>query len=144
MASIKQNQLSAESTALQATTITSTVALAYRRGANQVLVIDNKSASPISPRLTGRSAPSDLDVSGVGDIDLSGGLSLGTIAAGAVAAVPLDSVYRWLDGQVELSSAVGAVAFVTTPEQVPQHSLWIQSGRLVATGRLTANSRLWG
>lgn len=144
MASIKQNQLSAESTVLQSTTITGTVALAYRRGTGQVLVIDNKSASPISPKLTGRSAPSDLDVSGVGEIDLSGGLSLGTIVAGAVAAIPLDGVYRWLDGQVELSNAVGAVAFVTTPEQVPQHALWIQSGRLVATGRLTANSRLWG
>lgn len=143
MPEIKQTQLETELVLVPATTITGVVSLAYRRGIGQVLVIKNESASSINPVITGRQA-GDLTVEGLGEIDLSGGFDVGAIAAGATVAVKLDNVRRWLTGQVELSGAVGAVAFITTVDAVPTYALWIQSGRLVANGRLVQNSRLWG
>ena len=141
MAEIKQTQLTDTAVAVPSTTIAGTVSLAYRAGIGQVLVIDNKSASAISPRITGRQATS-VDVKGLGDVELSGGYSVGSIAAGAAVAIKLDNVRHWLTGQIELSGASGAVAYVTTLDAVPNYALWMQGGRLVANGRLVMNTRL--
>ena len=141
MPEIKQTQLSTAPVTVPATTIAGVVSLAYRRGIGQVLVIENKSASAISPRITGRQA-SELTVEGLGQVDLSGGLQLETIAAGASIAIKLDNVRRWLTGQVEVSGAAGAVAYVATIDAVPTYALWMQGGRLVANGRLVMNTRL--
>ena len=141
MPEIKQTQLSTAPVTVPATTIAGVVSLAYRRGIGQVLVIENKTASAISPRITGRQA-SELTVEGLGQVDLSGGLQLEPIAAGASIAIKLDNVRRWLTGQVEVSGAAGAVAYVTTIDAVPTYALWMQGGRLVANGRLVMNTRL--
>lgn len=141
---IAQTQVVGESVELQTTTLTGTAEIAYRRGAGQVIVIENKTGSSLNPVIVGSSAPNALSVSGYGELDLTGGFPVGSIAAGVTVAVPLDSIYRYLAGQVIMSGAIGAVAYITTKDMVPTDAVWIQNGRLVASGRLTATSRLWG
>ena len=126
-------------------TLGDNVSLVYQPDVNQFLVIHNITASAITPVIKGLSAPSGFKVAGVGLLDLTDGYPMGEIAAGASIALPLHTVREWLKGDVVIEGATGANAYITTTTDVPQYEpLWIQGGRLVAGGRLTANSRLWG
>ncbi len=126
-------------------TLGENVSLVYQPDGNQFLVIHNITASTITPVIKGLSAPSGFKVSGLGLLNLTGGHSMGEIAAGESIALPLHTVREWLKGDVVIEGATGANAYITTTTDAPQYEpLWIQGGRLVAGGRLTANSRLWG
>ena len=147
MADIIQTSLYRESDFVQVTvsTLGDTNSLVFQAGSNQMLVIENVTALPITPVITGLSAPDDFNVVGLGEIDLSNGYSLPSIPAGESRALPLQNIHRWLKGDVTVTGAAGAKAYITTQSTAPQYEpLWIQGGRLVASGRLTVNSKLWG
>lgn len=119
--------------------------LQFQPGEQQFLVIENSTGSAINPLIKGLSAPDDYNVQGLGEIDLSGGYPAGIIAAGASIAIPLHNIHRWLEGSIELTGAAGAKAYIVNTTAAPMFDpVWIQGGRLVASGRLTVNSRLWG
>ena len=126
-------------------TMAGTNTLQFQPGEQQFLVIENSTGSAINPLIKGLSAPDDYNVQGLGEIDLSGGYAVGSIAAGVSVALPLHNIHRWLKGSIELTGVTGAKAYIvnTTSAQVLD-PVWIQGGRLIASGRLTVNSRLWG
>lgn len=111
----------------------------------QTLVIFNDTAAPITPILVGDDASVEFAISGVGYRDLSGGYQGDAIPAGQAAAVPLQSIRYWLKGVATVNGCAGAKAAIVTESQLPQYEpFFIQGGRLVAAGRLTVNSKVWG
>lgn len=79
------------------------------RGDGHVLILRNPTASPISPVLTG-SAATYIDLPGVGRVDLTGGLQVGAIAAGASVVLPICAHYHWLAGTVTMGNCAGLLA----------------------------------
>lgn len=82
----------------------------YSSGSRQILILRNPTGSPISPVIDGDGASAALPVSGVGTIDLTSGYAVGSIAAGAVKAIPLDTIKNYLSGTIAINSGSGLVA----------------------------------
>lgn len=117
----------------------------YQPDGNQVMIIHNVTGSAISPLLMGDAASAAFKVQGIGTIDLTGGYAVGSIEAGEAVTIPLESVRHWIAGISSIVNAAGATCIITTNDNLPNYEyIWLQGGRLVADGRLTATSRLWG
>lgn len=80
----------------------------YSSGARQILVLRNPTASPISPTIDGDGGTT-VSVQGLGSVDVSGGYAVGSIAAGAVVAIPLDTISSYLQGTIAITSGSGLV-----------------------------------
>lgn len=144
MPDIRQTSLKADgAVAVNVTTLSSSELILFQPDGNQFLVIENITASSLTPKLTGSQALEQFDVRGVGYQNLSGGLTLPAIAAGANAAIPLHSIREWLRGVVTLTGCAGCEVFITTATNAPVYDLFIQGGKLAAYGRLTTGSKLW-
>lgn len=98
--------------ALTETTLTSSDTFTYRAAGQQVLTLRNPTAGALSPTITGSSAAS-FAVDGYGAVDPSGGLAVGSIAAGAHKVIPLDKVSKYLSGTITVASGTGLVATLT-------------------------------
>ncbi len=81
----------------------------YTQRKDAVLILRNPTAGAISPVIDGDGA-SSVPVAGVGNVDISSGYAVGSIAAGNVAAVPLDSIAQYLAGTITITGATGLVA----------------------------------
>ena len=127
-----------------ATTLSASDAFVYRAGGNQYLVIENTTGSAVTPSITGSLAPDDLFIPTYGTIDISGAHELGEIDAGEWQITPLESIRLRLAGVVTLTGCEGCKAMIIASDSPPIAGLWIQGGRLIASGVLTVNSRLWG
>lgn len=92
------------------TTLTGTAdTFTYVQSARQILVLRNPTAGAITPVIDGDGASSVVR-DGVGTIDVSGGYSVGAIAAGAVLAIPLDTISSYLQGVISITGGTGLVA----------------------------------
>lgn len=91
------------------TTLDGTDSLTYNSGKEAVLILRNPTASAITPVIDGDAAGVKT-IAGIGDIDLSAGYDVGSIAAGAAVSVPLDSISAYLAGAVAINSGTGLVA----------------------------------
>ena len=69
----------------------------------------NASGGALTPNLDGDGG-SSVTAPGVGSIDVSGGLTLASIGAGAVAAIPLDTIREYLKGTTTVTGGTGIVA----------------------------------
>lgn len=83
----------------------------YTANKSSILVLRNPTASPISPVIDGDGA-STVAVSGVGNVDISGGYEVGAIAADAVEVVRLDTVREYLAGDIEITDGSGLTAIL--------------------------------
>ena len=83
--------------------------LTYKSGQGQILVLNNITAGPLSPIIDGAGATT-LPVQGVGSVDVSGGYAVGSIAAGAEVAIPLDTIRAYLVGVVSITGGTGLSA----------------------------------
>lgn len=146
MALITQTSLKVKgATDLDVTTLTGADTFLFQPDGNQFLVIENNTGSAKTPKVTGSTAPANFFIRGYGYKDLSGGLEFTAIPDGESAAVPLHSIREWLKGSVTLTGCAGCKAYIVTHTSVPNSEpLFIQAGRLIASGKLTVNSRLWG
>jgi len=98
------------------TTLTASDTLAYDRSRpGSILMLRNPTAGAISPTIRGSQAASALEVNRVGTIDLSAGLAIGSIPAGAARAIELDSIAEWLAGNVTVTGGTGLVAQFLKP-----------------------------
>lgn len=97
------------SRALTVTTLGPSDTLVYRPNAKQVLVLDNVTAGALTPKLDGADG-TNVQVSGVGAVDVSAGYTTPSIAAGARAAIPLDSISAFLQGTVTVTGGSGIKA----------------------------------
>ncbi|MDE4098961.1 MULTISPECIES: hypothetical protein [Rhodobacterales] len=74
-----------------------------------VLVLRNPTAGPVSVTIDGDGGGS-VHVPGVGAVDVSAGIVIGPIAAGAVEAVSLHAIKAYLKGTVTLTGGDGLAA----------------------------------
>ena len=144
---IIQTSLKAGATDAEVNILDASDQFVYQPDADQVMVLRNPTGSAISPVLTGNNVSPAHPVPGAMPMDLTGGFTVGAIAAGQSVAIPLDSVRFWIKGdRAFINSGAGLQCVIYTRDNLPNipDLLWIDGGRLVANGRLTVNSRLWG
>jgi hypothetical protein len=91
------------------TTLGSSDTLVYKRGAGQILVLDNVTAGALTPKIDGADGTT-IQVPGSVPVDVSAGYTLPSIGAGARAAVPLDSIWAFLQGVVTVTGGSGIKA----------------------------------
>lgn len=95
---------------LAETTLTGTAdTFVYVPSANPVLVLRNATAGALTPIIDG-SGGTTVPVAGVGNVDVSGGYPVGSIAAGAVKAIPLNTISAFLQGTIAITGGTGLVA----------------------------------
>ena len=96
-------------------TITETVlngttdTLTYKSSQGQILILRNGTAGALAPIIRGAGSTT-LPVQGIGSVDVSGGYSVGSIAAGAEVAIPLDTIRAYLVGVVSITGGTGLSA----------------------------------
>jgi hypothetical protein len=96
--------------ALTLTTLTGTAdTFTYRQGTGQILMLRNPSGSPISPVIDGAGG-STAAVPGLGNVSVASGFAVGSIAAGAAVAIPLDTIFQYLKGAIAITSGADLVA----------------------------------
>tara|TARA_R110000751_G_scaffold65483_1_gene133936 strand:+ start:6780 stop:7127 length:348 start_codon:yes stop_codon:yes gene_type:complete len=90
-------------------TLTGTDTFTYTRNKSAVLVLRNPTAGALTPVIDGDGATT-VGVAGVGPIDISAGFSVGSIAAGAVEVIRLDTISEYLAGAIAVTGGTGLVA----------------------------------
>ncbi|WYK06457.1 hypothetical protein DWF04_022740 [Cereibacter sphaeroides f. sp. denitrificans] len=95
--------------AMVETTLTSSNVFVYAPGTGQILILRNATAGALTPVIDGDGGTT-FPVPGIGNVDVSGGYSVGSVAAGAVRAIPLDTISAYLQGAINISGATGMVA----------------------------------
>lgn len=93
------------------TTLTGTDDFTYSAGKRPVLVLNNVTAGALTPVIDGDGAGS-VSVAGVGSVDISGGFSVGSIAAGATVTIQLDSIKSYLAGTIAVTGGTGIEAML--------------------------------
>lgn len=91
------------------TTMTASDTFAYAPNSGMVLILRNPTAGALSPVIDGDGGAS-VPVRGVGSVDVSAGYAVGSIAAGAAVAIPLDSISAYLQGTIAITGGTGLVA----------------------------------
>ena len=96
--------------AVTQTTLTGTAdTFTYVASASPVLILFNDTGGALSPTIDGDGATT-VQVSGVGAVDVSAGYVVGSIAAGATKAIPLDTISAYLSGTIAITTGTGLVA----------------------------------
>lgn len=89
-------------------TLTASDTFTYTESKNQVLIINNDTAGALTPNIDGDEADATFPVKGVGEIDLSAGLTMDSIGIGASAAIPLNTIKQYLQGTIAMTGGDGA------------------------------------
>ena len=87
----------------------STDTLTYTAGRRAVLTLRNATGGALTPVIDGDGATT-VHVAGVGAVSLAAGFSVGSIAAGAVKSIYLDSINQYLVGTINITGGTGLVA----------------------------------
>ena len=80
----------------------------YNAARNPVLVLRNPTGGAITATIDGNGATT-VAVGGVGNVDISGGYSTGSIGAGAAKAIDLATISKYLAGTIAIGSGTGLV-----------------------------------
>lgn len=87
----------------------STDSFVYNADRRPVLTFRNATAGALTPVIDGASGTT-VPIAGIGNVDVTGGYSAGSIAAGAVVAIPLDTIKEFLRGTIAITGGTGLVA----------------------------------
>ena len=98
---------------LTETTLTASDTLTYKASSKMVLSLRNPTAGALTPVIDGDGGTT-VPVAGIGSVDVSGGYSVGSIAAGAAVAIPLDTISKFLNGVVTVTGGSGLVATLSS------------------------------
>lgn len=99
--------------AVTETTLNGTDSFVYAPG--DILILRNPTGAAISPTIVGSLASSAFAVPGAATINLSAGFAVGSIAAAALRAIPLDTISNFLTGTISITSGTGLVATLLRP-----------------------------
>lgn len=99
------------SRAVTVTTLAGADDFSYVTGS--VLVLNNVTGGPLTPNIDGDGGTT-VGVSGIGLVDVSGGYDVPSIAAGDSAAIPLDSIRKYLQGTIAMTGGTGIEAQLLT------------------------------
>lgn len=91
------------------TTLGSSDTFTYNASRNPILILDNVTAGALTPNIDGAGGTT-VPVKGVGDVSVSSGLTLSSIAAGACVAIPLESISAYLKGVITITGGTGIKA----------------------------------
>lgn len=95
--------------AMTMTTLNGTDSFTYRADRRAVLILRNPTGGALSPVIDGDGGTT-VNVAGVGSVSVSSGYSVGSIAAGAAVAIPLDTISAYLAGTIAVNSGTGLIA----------------------------------
>lgn len=91
------------------TTLTGTAdTFTYTAALNPVLYIRNATGGALSPIIDGSGATT-VAVGGVGNVDISAGYAVGSIAAAGVRAIELSTISKYLAGTIAITGGTGLV-----------------------------------
>lgn len=94
---------------LAETTLTGTAdTFAYLPNRGQVLIMRNATAGALTPVIDGAGGTT-VQPRGVGVVSVADGYAVGSIAAGAVKAIPLDTISAYLQGAIAITGGTGLV-----------------------------------
>jgi hypothetical protein len=97
-------------TALTETTLDgATDSLVYNAAKGPLLILDNPTAGALSPVIDGADGTT-IPCDGVGDVDVSSGFAVGSIAVGDSVAIKLGTIRSFLQGTVSITGGTGLVA----------------------------------
>lgn len=91
------------------TTLGSSDTFTFNTSYNPILILDNVTAGALTPNIDG-SGGTTVPVKGLGSVDVSSGLTLASIAAGACVAIQLNTIYEYLKGTVTITGGSGIKA----------------------------------
>lgn len=91
-------------------TLTASNVFAYEPGTGQIMILRNPTAGAISSVIDGADG-GNFPAPGIGLVDVSAGYSVGSIPAGAVRVIPLDSISAYLQGAINVTGT-GLVAIL--------------------------------
>ena len=97
------------SRAVTVTTLGASDTLTYNASKAPVLILNNVSGGALTPNIDGDGG-STVSCPGVGAVDVSGGITLASIGAGASVAVPLASIGGYLSGVVTVTGGTAIEA----------------------------------
>jgi hypothetical protein len=89
------------------TTCTASDTFTFNDG--DILILKNDTAGALTPNIVGDGATT-VGVPGVGNVDVSGGYDLPSVAGGTAVAIPLSSISKYLTGTITMTGADGMVA----------------------------------
>ena len=78
------------------------------------LILNNVTGGALTPNIDGDGATT-VPVRGIGAVDVSGGYDVPSIGAGESAAIPLDTIAKYLQGDIAVTGADGIEAQLLTP-----------------------------
>lgn len=81
----------------------------FRQGTGQILILRNGTGGALSPIIDGDGGTT-VGVDGLGVINVAAGYAVGSIAAGAAVAIPLDTIFHYLAGTINISGGTGLTA----------------------------------
>lgn len=79
--------------------------ITYQSG--DILLINNITAGALTPLIDGDGGTT-WPAPGIGNVSVSGGLSLSAIAAGDMVAIPMDTIKAYLQGTITITGGDGA------------------------------------
>ena len=95
------------------TTLGASDTLVYLPGRGQVLTLRNASGGALTPKIDGAGGTT-VPVPGIGAVPVTAGLTLESIADGAVVAIPMDTISAYLQGVVTIDGGDDIVATLTS------------------------------
>jgi len=93
------------------TTLGASDTFVFKRNAKQRLILRNDTVGALTPLIDGDGSTS-VGIDGIGSIDVSGGFSVGEMAADAVVSLNTDSIREYLKGTIEITGGTGIVAIL--------------------------------
>ena len=96
------------------TTLTASDTFVYMPGAGQILVLNNVTAGSLTVTMDGADGTT-VSFPGVPSISVAAGYSSTAIAAGAIRAIPLDTIAAYLQGAITVTGGTGIKAFILNP-----------------------------
>ena len=113
MPAITKTTITAGANTLTETTLDGSDSFEYDSSGREILTLHNDTGGALTPTIDGDGATT-VKVGGVGDVDISSGFSVGSIADGAAVAIPLDSIKEYLAGTIAITGGTGLVATLMT------------------------------
>ncbi len=88
--------------AVTVTTLTASDTFTFNTSKNPILILNNVTGGGLTVTVDGDGGTT-VGVAGVGDVDVSGGFVATIIAAGESAAIPLNSIFQYLQGTIAVT-----------------------------------------
>lgn len=89
-------------------TLTGTDDFTYNSASDPVLIMRNDTAGALTPTIDGDGGTT-VGLPGVGNVSVAAGYATGSIAAGAVVAIRLNTISKYLQGTIAITGGTGLV-----------------------------------